>query len=104
MSIIYNINLKSKNDSKEMAMKSLSLRGIHDDLSENLKKISQKEGISLNKTVLKLLEDSVGIKRKKRLNIYRDLDELAGTWGKKDEKEFKDKMHFFEMIDKDVWK
>ena len=85
-------------------MKSLSLRGIPEDLSENLRKLSQKEGISLNKTVLKLLEDSVGIKRKRRLNLYRDLDDLAGTWSKKDEKEFKDKIHFFEMIDKDLWK
>ncbi len=87
-----------------MSMKSLSLRGIPEDLSENLRKLSQKEGISLNKTVLKLLEDSVGIKRKRRLNLYRDLDDLAGTWSKKDEKEFKDKIHFFEMIDKDLWK
>ena len=85
-------------------MKSLSLRGIPEDLSENLRKLSQKEGISLNKTVLKLLEDSVGIKKKRRLNLYRDLDDLAGTWSRKDEKEFKDKIHFFEMIDKDLWK
>jgi hypothetical protein len=88
----------------EMKMKSLSLRGIHEDLSENLKKLSQKEGISLNKTVLKLLEDSVGIKRKRRFNVYRDLDDLAGTWSSREEKEFKDKIHFFEIVDKDLWK
>ena len=88
----------------EMKMKSLSLRGIHEDLSKNLKKLSQKEGISLNKTVLKLLEDSIGVKRKRRLNIYHDLDDLAGTWSSREEKEFKDKIHFFEMVDKGLWK
>lgn len=96
--------LNQKMIAMEKNMKSLSLRSIHEDLSENLKKLSQKEGISLNKTVLKLLEDSFGVKKKKRLNIYRDLDDLAGTWSKREEKEFKDKIHFFEVIDKDLWK
>ena len=88
----------------EMKMKSLSLRGIHEDLSENLKKLSQKEGTSLNKTVLKLLDDSVGVRRKRRFTIYHDLDDLAGTWGSNEEKEFKDKIQFFEMTNKDLWK
>jgi hypothetical protein len=96
--------LDQKMIAMEMKMKSLSLRGIDEDLSQNLKKLSQKEGISLNKTVLKLLENSVGIKRKRRLNIYRDLDDLAGTWSNREEKEFMDKIHFFEMVDKDLWK
>ena len=88
----------------ETTMKSLSLRGIHEDLSEHLKKISRKEGISLNKTVLKLLEDSIGIKRKKRSNIYHDLDELAGTWSIREEKEFNERIKFLGKIDKDLWK
>lgn len=87
-----------------MKMKSLSLRGIDEDLSVHLKKLSQKEGTSLNKTVLRLLEDSVGVRRKRRFNIYHDLDDLAGTWSNSEEKEFKDKIQFFEMTDKDLWK
>ncbi|MFH0787156.1 MAG: antitoxin [Pseudomonadota bacterium] len=85
-------------------MKSLSLRGIQGDLAENLKKISQIEGTSLNKTVLKLLEASVGMRKKRRFNIYHDLDDLAGTWSSREEKEFKEKTQFFEKIDKDLWK
>ena len=85
-------------------MKNLSLRGIKEDLSENLKKISRKEGASLNKTVLKLLEDSVGLRRKKRVNIYHDLDELAGTWSSQDEKDFMGKIKYFESIDQEIWK
>ena len=85
-------------------MKNLSLRGLKEDLSENLKKISRKEGTSLNKTVLKLLEDSVGLRRRKRVNIYQDLDELAGTWSSRDEKEFRGKIKYFESIDQEIWK
>jgi hypothetical protein len=85
-------------------MKNLSLRGIDEDLSEHLKKLSQKEGTSLNKTVLRLLENSVGARRKKRFNLYHDLDDLAGTWSSREEKEFNDKVKFLEMIDKDLWK
>lgn len=85
-------------------MKNLSLRGIDKDLSDHLKRLSQKEGTSLNKTVLRLLEDSVGIRRKKHLNIYHDLDDLAGTWNSREEKEFKDKIQPFEKVDEDLWK
>jgi len=85
-------------------MKNLSLRGIDENLSVHLKKLSQKEGASLNKTVLRLLEDSVGARRKKRFNIYHDLDDLAGTWSNREEKEFNDKIQLFEQIDKDLWK
>jgi hypothetical protein len=88
----------------EMKMKSLSLRGIDDDLSNHLKKISQKEGTSLNKTVLRLLEDSVGVKKNNRLNLYHDLDDLAGTWNSREEKEFNDKIQLLKKIDKDLWK
>ena len=85
-------------------MKNLSLRGIDEDLSEHLKKLSQKEGTSLNKTVLRLLEDAVGVRGKKRFNLYHDLDDLAGTWSNREEKEFNEKIDFFEKVDKDLWK
>jgi plasmid stability protein len=85
-------------------MKTLSLRGIDEELAENLKKTAKKTGTSLNKTVLEILRKSVGAKSKKREVVYHDLDDLAGTWAESDWEQFKKAAKPFGAIDKDMWK
>ncbi len=84
-------------------MKTLSLRGIEDELADALKKKAQQTGTSINKTVLKLIRESIGLEKKKLTRVYHDLDQLAGTWTKKDEREFKKKTEFFHKIDEEIW-
>lgn len=85
-------------------MKTLSLRGVDDDLADSLKKIAKKTGASLNKTVLEIIRQSVGSSPKPREMVYRDLDNLAGTWTEKDLQQFKKTTKHFEVIDKGLWK
>ncbi len=85
-------------------MKTLSLRGIDEELAENLKKTAQKTGTSLNKTVLEILRKSVRPNSKKREVVYHDLDDLAGTWTENDWEQFKKATKSFEAIDKELWK
>lgn len=85
-------------------MKVLTLRGLDEDLSLALKKAAQREGISVNRKVLILLQESLGLKKKNRLTTHHDLDELAGTWDPADEKEFLKKTKGFGAIDQDLWK
>lgn len=85
-------------------MKTLSLRGIDEELAENLKKTAKKTGTSLNKTVLEILRKSVGVNSKKREVVYHDLDDLAGTWTESDWEQFKKATKQFGAIDKDLWK
>ena len=84
-------------------MKTLSLRGIDDELADALKKKAQRTGRSINKTVLSLIRESIGLEKKKLTRVYHDLDELAGTWGEKDEREFEKKTQFFHRIDEEIW-
>jgi hypothetical protein len=90
--------------SSEESMKTLSLRGIDEELAENLKKTAKKTGTSLNKTVLEILRKSVGVNPKKREVVYYDLDDLAGTWTKEDGEQFERATKQFRAIDKDMWK
>ena len=85
-------------------MKVITLRGVDDDLSLALIKAAKREGISVNKKILILLQETLGLKKKNRLTAHHDLDDLAGTWSPEDEKDFRDKTKSFNQIDRDLWK
>lgn len=84
-------------------MKTFSLRGIDGELEDALKKEARRTGTSINKTLINLIRESIGLAKKKRTRVYHDLDELAGTWSEKDEQEFKKKTQVFNRIDKELW-
>lgn len=84
-------------------MKTLSLRGIDDEMAEALKKEAKRANASLNATLLNLIRESIGLKKKRWTRVYTDLDDLAGTWSEKDEKEFKESTSAFSRIDEDLW-
>ena len=85
-------------------MTTMTIRGL-DDLTINaLKEKAKKEGSSVNAALVKLLQEELGIKKKKRTVVYNDLDHLAGTWSDKDYKEFLQATADFAKIDEDVWK
>ena len=71
-------------------MKTITIRGIDARLQSELEKVSAKESKSLNKTILSLLRKSLGVEGKIKYPTYDDLDFLAGSWSKEDEKEFFD--------------
>lgn len=84
-------------------MKTLSLRGIDDEMAEALNKEAKRANASLNATLLNLIRESIGLKKKRWTRVYTDLDDLAGTWSEKDEKEFKESTSAFSRIDEDLW-
>jgi len=85
-------------------MTTMTIRGL-DDLTINaLREKAKKEGSSVNAALVKLLQEELGIKKKKRTVVYNDLDHLAGTWSDKDYKEFLQATADFAKIDENVWK
>jgi hypothetical protein len=82
----------------------MTIRGLDDLTIRALKEKAKQEGMSVNSTLVKLLQEELGLKKKKRTVVYNDLDYLAGTWSDKDFKEFKKKIEEFEKIDETTWK
>jgi uncharacterized protein (DUF302 family) len=82
----------------------MTIRGLDDLTIRALKEKAKQEGMSVNSTLVKLLQEELGLKKKKRTVVYNDLDYLAGTWSDKDFKEFKKKIEDFEKIDETTWK
>lgn len=85
-------------------MSTMTIRGLDDLTIRALKEKAKQEGMSVNSTLVKLLQEELGLKKKKRTVVYNDLDYLAGTWSDKDFKEFKKKIEDFEIIDETTWK
>lgn len=59
---------------------------------------------SINTALLNILRKELGLEKKRHYNVYNDLDHLAGTWDKKDFKEFQKNIEDFEKIDTIMWK
>ena len=85
-------------------MSTMTIRGLDDLTMKALKEKAKQEGMSVNSTLVKLLQEELGLKKKKRTVVYNDLDHLAGTWSDKDFKEFQKKIKDFEKIDETTWK
>jgi plasmid stability protein len=85
-------------------MSTMTIRGLDDLTIRALKEKAKQEGMSVNSTLVKLLQEELGLKKKKRTVVYNDLDYLAGTWSDKDFREFKKKIEDFEKIDETTWK
>lgn len=72
----------------EEAMKTITLRKIPPALAKVIRRKAEIKGVSINKAVIGLLEESLGTKVKKeslgtkvkRKASYHDLDRLAGSW------------------------
>jgi plasmid stability protein len=89
---------------QEASMATMTIRGLDDLTIKALKEKAKQEGTSVNATLVKLLKEDLGLKKKKRMLVYNDLDQLAGTWSAKEYEEFQKIMKNFETIDETIWR
>jgi len=87
-----------------ICMATMTIRGIDDEVAKLLKERAKTEGISVNALLLKMVKESLGIEKRRRIKIYHDLDHLAGTWSEKDLKEFQKNVEDLERIDEEIWR
>lgn len=86
-------------------MRALTLRNIPPELARFIRQKASKERLSLNKAVIRLLEECTGSPgRKKEKRLYHDLDTLAGSWTKREAGEFEQVLRRQRAIDEDLWK
>ena len=72
-------------------MKTITVRGIENELAEKLKDIAKQEGKSVNRHILETLKKSCGLEKEKKFSrIYRDMDHLFGKWSAEDFKRIQD--------------
>lgn len=82
-------------------MKSITVHNLDNELHNGIKEHAQMYGLSLNKTIKKLLKKSLGISTTKKKN---DFSKFVGVWSDKEFKEFEKNTQQFEVIDEEEWK
>lgn len=85
-------------------MKPITLRNLPPEIARAVRKRTDKEKTSLNKTVIGLLEESLGGKPKQAPAIHHELDALAGVWTKRDAATFERALADQRRIDPELWK
>jgi len=86
-------------------MANVSLRGISDEVKDELKIEAQRRNQSVNALLLSLISKGIGHQEKHSFRAkHFDLDELAGTWSEDDAAEFDTAISSFNQIDESLWK
>ena len=86
-----------------LTMKPITLRNLPDEVARAIRKKAEKEGMSLNKAVIGLLEQSIGGPGQRGKGPRRDLSPLAGTWKKEEADEFDKFLAELRQIDPEMW-
>ena len=84
-------------------MTAITLRKIPAELREAIEMRAESEGLSLNKTVIRMLEELVGTRPGQRRSLHHDLDHLAGTWSREEAEAFDGCLADLRKIDKELW-
>jgi len=83
-------------------MKSITIHGLDDSLDRIIREKAKIEGASLNKTIKKLLRESLGISTEP--TKQSDFSEFLGVWSKEEFKKFEKSTKDFEKIDQADWR
>ncbi len=86
-----------------MSTPNFNLRNIAPDAMSLLKREANKQNISINSLILKIIEKGLGIVHPTKKAVFHDLDYLAGTWSEKEKEAFDDNIKSFDNIDKELW-
>ncbi|HEX3047543.1 MAG TPA: hypothetical protein VHY08_22520 [Bacillota bacterium] len=79
-------------------MKSITIYGLEPYLEQKITERAQKEGISINKAIKKILEEALLGPEQKNIDHRDDFMDLFAVWTKEEEEEFNQKIHVFETV------
>lgn len=85
-------------------MKAVTLRNLPPSLDRTIRQRAKKNGVSVNKVVISLLQEHLGESDKRPVRRYHDLDELAGLWNKQEAEAFEQTLAKQRAIDPEMWR
>lgn len=84
-------------------VKTITIHGIDDVTMEQLKNKAEEAGLSVNKTVKKLLHEVLGIKPEDISSKRSDFEEFCGVWNEDDLSEFDEATVTLNQIESGEW-
>ena len=85
-------------------MKAITVRDCPPQVAREIEMRAKKQHTSLNRTVVGLLEEALGLKDATREKRYHDMDHLFGRWTKAEADAFDRNLKSQRQIDPKMWK
>ena len=85
-------------------MNAITVRNLPPAVAKAVKEKARKEKLSLNKAIVRLLEEATGAAAGKTKVVHHDLDHLAGTWSEAEYQEFMAALREQRQIDPEMWR
>ena len=82
-------------------MKTMTIRNVSPELAEALEAEKRRRGLSLNRTVLALMREALGISDGR--GCSNGLRRLSGAWSEEEFRRFEESVAPFGEIDRDIW-
>ena len=82
-------------------MSTMTIRNVSAELAAALKEEKRRRGLSMNRTVLALMAESLGVDGHTRSN---GLGRLAGTWNEEQFRQFEASVAPFGEVDSELWR
>ncbi len=87
-------------------MKQLTIRGFDEKLEAEIRRLADRERLSLNQAVIRLLRRGAGLEEEESHSLGRigtSLDHLAGTWSQDEARAVAEVEADFERIEPELW-
>jgi hypothetical protein len=85
-------------------MKAITLRNIPVPVQKAIEHKARQKKVSVNRAVIELLEERIGVLEKTNKTVHHDLDDLAGSWSKHEARAFERAIRIGRKIDKELWR
>lgn len=84
-------------------MKSITIHGLEDPLDARIREKASQQGLSLNKTIKKLLAESLGLEPSEPRDYRETFEDLCGIWTREEAAAFNQSMEDFTKVDPEDW-
>ncbi len=89
---------------KKKGMKAISVRGVPPEVARVIRREADETGESVNRIVIRLLEEGAGAGKKRKPVLHHDLDGLIGAWSREEARSFNRVLEDQRKIDPELWK
>lgn len=87
----------------EVTVKTITLRNLPSELAEKIEQEAARTNASLNATVIRLLQETLGGDSQGKTDKKRDLSGLGGGWTKEEADAFDRHVAELRQIDPEMW-
>lgn len=85
-------------------MKSITIHNLEDPLDTLIRQKAKNDGLSLNKTIKKLLAEALNVPERPEEERREDFRDLFGIWTESDVREFQRRHRDLEKVDPADWR